>query len=82
MFLKNKLNMNTRRSPHYLPATLALSLAVVSSWSCAQQSSYPTRPIRIIVGFLPGSSNDTLAPRAIASNSHQAKQLLTIIVAG
>ena len=61
MFLKNKLNMNTRRSPHYLTATLALSLAVVSSWSCAQQSSYPSRPIRIIVGFLPGSSNDTLA---------------------
>ncbi len=27
----------------------------------AQQAAYPARPIRIIVGFLPGSSNDTLA---------------------
>jgi tripartite-type tricarboxylate transporter receptor subunit TctC len=27
----------------------------------AQQPTYPARPIRIIVGFLPGSSNDTLA---------------------
>ena len=32
-----------------------------SSFSFAQQPTYPSRPIRIIVGFLPGSSNDTLA---------------------
>jgi len=36
-------------------ATTAASLAR------AQQTQYPSRPIRIIVGFLPGSSNDLLA---------------------
>ena len=29
--------------------------------AAAQQSSYPARPVRIIVGFTPASSNDILA---------------------
>ena len=39
---------------------LALVLPAISS-SLAAEPHYPSRPLRIIVGFLPGSSNDTLA---------------------
>jgi tripartite-type tricarboxylate transporter receptor subunit TctC len=35
--------------------------ATAASLAGAQQTQYPSRPIRIIVGFLPGSSNDLLA---------------------
>ena len=35
--------------------------ATAASLARAQQTQYPSRPIRIIVGFLPGSSNDLLA---------------------
>ena len=38
--------------------------------SSTQLSAYPTRPIRIIVGFLPGSSNDTLA-RFVGGKLHE-----------
>jgi tripartite-type tricarboxylate transporter receptor subunit TctC len=34
---------------------------LVSIGAAAQPAALPSRPIRIIVGFLPGSSNDTLA---------------------
>jgi len=43
-------------------AALALTAALVFPYeAAAQQSSYPARPIRIIVGFTPASSNDILA---------------------
>src|SRR5688572_22163146 len=41
-------------------AVLMLMLPAISS-SLAAELHYPSRPLRIIVGFLPGSSNDTLA---------------------
>ena len=41
---------------------LGLAVATVLLPASAQAASgYPTRPVRIIVGFLPGSSNDMLA---------------------
>jgi tripartite-type tricarboxylate transporter receptor subunit TctC len=43
----------------YVGATATAMLCCVAV--NAQQATYPTRPVRIIVGFLPGSSNDTLA---------------------
>jgi tripartite-type tricarboxylate transporter receptor subunit TctC len=36
-------------------------VALASASACLAQQSYPTRPVRIIVGFLPGSSQDMLA---------------------
>jgi tripartite-type tricarboxylate transporter receptor subunit TctC len=35
--------------------------ALASASICYAQQTYPTRPVRIIVGFLPGSSQDMLA---------------------
>ncbi len=48
--------------PVRFAAVLALALpsTLLSPLAMAQQN-YPSRPVRIIVGFLPGSSNDTLA---------------------
>lgn len=45
----------------YASALLAGLALLIPLPSAAQQSAFPGRPIRIIVGFLPGSSNDTLA---------------------
>lgn len=39
----------------------AAYMVLVPGASLAQTAGYPARPVRIIVGFLPGSSNDTLA---------------------
>ncbi|HEX2830785.1 MAG TPA: tripartite tricarboxylate transporter substrate binding protein [Burkholderiales bacterium] len=36
-------------------------VALASASACLAQQSFPTRPVRIIVGFLPGSSQDMLA---------------------
>ncbi len=43
------------------PAAALIALAAFSAGLAQAQGNYPTRPIRIIVGFLPGSSNDLLA---------------------
>jgi tripartite-type tricarboxylate transporter receptor subunit TctC len=36
-------------------------ILLIGASACHAQAAYPTRPVRIIVGFLPGSSQDTLA---------------------
>jgi tripartite-type tricarboxylate transporter receptor subunit TctC len=40
---------------------MLLALAALPAAPASAQASYPTRPVRILVGFLPGSSNDLLA---------------------
>ena len=58
---------NTRRITPVL-ALLSAFLALPSPASA--QQNYPSRPLRIIVGFLPGSSNDTLA-RFVGGKLHE-----------
>ena len=41
------------------PCTLLLLL--IASSTMAQPAAYPSRPVRIVAGFPPGSSIDTLA---------------------
>jgi tripartite-type tricarboxylate transporter receptor subunit TctC len=52
------------------PSAVLLAMLAVSVPTHAQSGTqYPQKPIRLIVGFLPGSSNDTLA-RFVGSKLH------------
>lgn len=42
-------------------ATLCAAIALLTAVAAHADDRYPARPVRIIVGFLPGSSNDILA---------------------
>src|SRR5215471_3816884 len=49
--------LHRRQFLHLAAATAALPLAS----RLARAQAYPSRPVRIVVGFPPGGSNDTLA---------------------
>ena len=51
----------SRAFPSVGRCVLATILLGATAHTLAQHGSYPVRPVRIIVGFLPGSSNDLLA---------------------
>src|SRR5687768_4631927 len=50
--------MNTHRN---ITLMLALCAAVHTSIAYSAEIKYPTRPIRFVVGFLPGGPSDTIA---------------------
>ncbi|OGA67811.1 MAG: hypothetical protein A3G81_11265 [Betaproteobacteria bacterium RIFCSPLOWO2_12_FULL_65_14] len=52
--------MRTLKIVHFLQTALAVVLATASLTNLAQ-SQYPSKPVRIVVTFLPGGSADTLA---------------------
>src|SRR5262245_44375262 len=52
-------------------AGLVVALSVCVSVSAAAQSDYPSRPIRLMVGFPPGGSTDVLA-RTLAQEARKA----------
>jgi tripartite-type tricarboxylate transporter receptor subunit TctC len=47
--------------PSWIAGALVLAMAPIVAPPCLAQSSYPSRPISLIVGYPPGSSTDTLA---------------------
>ncbi len=52
-------------------AVVALSIALLPLAAAAQADSYPSQPIRIVVGFTAGSTTDILA-RAVAAKLQEA----------
>ncbi len=50
-----------RNPPRSVPIALAAALMLASGPALAQAEAYPTRPIRIIVGFAAGGAPDALA---------------------
>lgn len=60
------------RKPASLVAILGVvALLVVSPWTIAQAPGWPTKPVRLLVGFSPGSSTDTVA-RVVAQKLQDA----------
>ena len=74
-FIKRKTNdMNIRLLPRGLTALLCVAAGALSTAASAQTADYPTRPIRILVGFPAGGPVD-VAARVIADKlSESLKQ--------
>ena len=48
--------------------SLSISLAMIAAQNAAHAAEYPTKPVRMLVGFAPGGGTDTTA-RTIAQPS-------------
>lgn len=57
---------------------LACSLSVIGAQAFAQTSSYPNRPVRVVVGFAPGGAADTVARIMSESFSKALKQTVVV----
>ncbi len=57
---------------------LACSLSVIGVQAFAQTADYPSRPIRLVVGFAPGGAADTVARIMSESFSKALKQTVVI----
>ena len=53
--------MTPARARFFAMCLVALAVLLSGAAQAQQASAFPSRPVRIIVGFLPGSSNDLLA---------------------
>src|SRR5690606_35785520 len=56
----------------------ALVILSATSLACSAAERYPTRPIRFVVGFLPGGPSDTLARLVGGKLSEQVRQAVIV----
>ena len=64
----NAMNLPRRRFLHLAAGAAALPTASRFAWAQA----YPTRPVRLIVGFPPGGAADTTRPAASLRLAYRA----------
>jgi tripartite-type tricarboxylate transporter receptor subunit TctC len=58
-------------------ATLALASGLIAAWTCAQAQTYPTKPIRLVLGFPAGTNVDILArPVALRMSEALGQQVI------
>jgi tripartite-type tricarboxylate transporter receptor subunit TctC len=67
--------MNSRRLPALLACIFALS---ASTCALAQEADYPSRPIRMVVGFPPGGISDVIARTVAAKAGGILKQNIVV----
>ena len=69
MFPRLSLQPLLQRLPKALAATALATTALAATWS-AHAGDYPSRPVKIVVGFTPGGSGDAVA-RILAQSFSQ-----------
>lgn len=58
-------------------AVLALASGLIAAWTCAQAQTYPTKPIRLVLGFPAGTNVDILArPVALRMSEALGQQVI------
>ena len=60
--------MKTARLPRRLllsSAACALALSAGAVWAQPQPAAWPSKPLRLVVGFPPGGGIDAVAPEAL-----------------
>ena len=58
-----------KKSPIPILTALALSLVI----ACAQAQTYPTKPVKLVVGFPPGAADTVAAAIVRADTARYAK---------
>ncbi|MGA8514675.1 MAG: tripartite tricarboxylate transporter substrate binding protein [Burkholderiaceae bacterium] len=62
----------------YLSVALCAVFALASQTNASAQDSYPSRPIKLVVGFAPGGSSDTVARILLPRLGQELKQSVVV----